>query len=438
MQNIFEQLRLRIANDIDLEQLAAAALAVLIAYAIGYAVARFVAPRIAHAIEHHDIQRGSALLKAAATVGRYLLAALLLLAVKAAYPWHFHAAFLLSFFFALALALGISRLLRALRIGFWTATAAATALFIMLFSEVFGGVESVATLLDKAGFAVGTHRFSLLTITKAVLVGIFIIAGVRLCNALAKALLGRNRRLDETQRLLVEKLVMVGLIIAAFFIGIDMLGIDLTALAVFSGAFGLAIGFGLQKTFGNLIAGILLLMDRSIKPGDVIVVGNDVGWVNKIGIRAVSVLTRDGKEHLIPNENLMTNEVENWSYSSRNVRVRIPVGVSYSADMDQVEKLLLQAASESSRVLETPPPNVWMAEFGDSSVNFEILAWIGDPEGGIGNVRSDVLKRVWRLFKEHDVEIPFPQRDLNLRSLAPDVLDALAEKQVAKTAKPEA
>src|SRR3569833_1210490 len=118
--------------------------------------------------------------------------------------------------------------------------------------------------------------------------------------------------------------------VVAFFIGVDGLDIDLTTFAEFSGALGLAIGFGLQKTVGNLIAGIILLMDRSIKPGDVIVVGEkDVGWVNKIGVRAVSVITRDGKEHLIPNEDLMTKPVENWSYTDRNVRIRIPVAVSF-------------------------------------------------------------------------------------------------------------
>lgn len=137
----------------------------------------------------------------------------------------------------------------------------------------------------------------------------------------------------------------------AVFLGIDVLGIDLTALAVFSGAFGLAIGFGLQKTFGNLISGLILLMDRSIKPGDIIVVGDTFGWVNKIGVRAVSVLTRDGKEHLIPNERLMTEEVENWSYSSRDVPVHVAFSVSYESDLRLVQKLAVEAAIGAPRVL---------------------------------------------------------------------------------------
>ncbi len=161
-------------------------------------------------------------------------------------------------------------------------------------------------------------------------------------------------------------------------------------------------------------------MDRSIKPGDVIAIGNGngtaVGQVKKIGIRAVSVTTRDKIEYLIPNENLMTSQVENWSYSSREVRVKVPVGVAYGSDIDQVESLLLQAARAVKRVRSQPAPSVWLAGFGDSSIDFEIQIWITDPEEGVGNVRSDVLKRVWHLFKEHGVEIPFPQRDVNFRN----------------------
>ena len=186
-----------------------------------------------------------------------------------------------------------------------------------------------------------------------------------------------------------------------------------------------------RKEHGNLIAGLILLMDRSVKPGDVIAVGDAVGAISKIGIRAVSVVTRDGKEFLIPNETLMTETVENWSYSSKNVRMQVPVGVSYEADMKLAEELMLEAAKSCDRVLSAPPPTVWMSEYGDSSVNFVIHCWIQDPEDGVGNVRSAVLKRLWWLFKEHDIEIPFPQRDLNLRGNKQfeRLVDALAERK---------
>jgi potassium efflux system protein len=217
--------------------------------------------------------------------------------------------------------------------------------------------------------------------------------------------------------LLVEKIASVVIVIAAFFVGIDLLGIDLTAFAVFSGALGLAVGFGLQKTFGNLIAGIILLMDRSIKPGDVIVVADAVGRVNKIGVRAVSVITRDGKEHLIPNELLMTERVENWSYSSREVRIKMAVGVSYDSDLRLAQRLMLEAADEAPRVLKKPAPVCWITGFGDSAVNHELRLWISDPEGGLGNIQGDVFLRIWDKFKAAGIEIPFPQRDVHVRSL---------------------
>ena len=274
--------------------------------------------------------------------------------------------------------------------------------------------------LDAIGFTIADHRLSLwsVLVVLMVVVGVFLFA--RLTTALAKTGLRRATKLDVSQRLLAEKLLTVAFWAIAILIGIDLLGIDLTALAVFSGAFGLAIGFGLQKTFGNLIAGIILLMDRSIKPGDVINIpdqaGNETfGQIRKIGIRAVSITTRDEREYLIPNENLMINQVENWSYSSRKVRMQVPVGVAYGCDMRLAQELMLQAAKDCKRVLENPAPTVWMSEYGDSSVNFVIHCWIVDPEMGVGNVKSAVLNRLWDLFQEQEIEIPFPQRDLNLR-----------------------
>jgi small-conductance mechanosensitive channel len=275
--------------------------------------------------------------------------------------------------------------------------------------------------LDAAAIQLGDMRVSLWDGLVVAAVITLVIAGAWLINKLSKNAISRASRFDDTQKLLAEKLVTILIWAGAFFVGIDMLGIDLTALAVFSGAFGLAIGFGLQKTFGNLIAGIILLMDKSIKPGDVIAVtdaaGNErFGQIRKIGIRAVSVTTRDQREYLIPNENLMVNQVENWSYSSRNVRMQVPVGVSYDADMDKAEELMLEAAKATNRVLQSPAPTIWMSEYGDNSVNFVIHCWIRDPEAGVGNVRSAVLKNLWKLFKDNDIEIPFPQRDLHIRS----------------------
>jgi small-conductance mechanosensitive channel len=274
--------------------------------------------------------------------------------------------------------------------------------------------------LDSWGFTIADHRVSLWTalLVVIVIVGVFVFGKV--LTRLSRLSISKLTRLDSTQKLLAEKLISVAIWAFTILLGIQVLGIDLTALAVFSGALGLAIGFGLQKTFGNLISGIILLMDRSIKPGDVIAVTDasgceSFGQIRKIGIRAISVVTRDRKEYLIPNENLMINQVENWSYSSREVRVKAAVGVAYGSDLDLAETLMLQAARDAPRVLTSPEPKVLLMNFGANSVEFEIRFWITDPEEGVSAVKSEVLKRVWRQFKEHGIELPFPQLDIYLR-----------------------
>ncbi|UAB79179.1 mechanosensitive ion channel [Erythrobacter sp. SCSIO 43205] len=280
---------------------------------------------------------------------------------------------------------------------------------------------SLIDTLDSWAFVLGDVRISVFDVVFLLATIGLVITAAWFVTKLARNLIGRVKAFDGSQQLLAEKLATIAIWTVAFFVTIDLIGIDLTALAVFGGAFGLAIGFGLQKTFGNLISGILLLLDKSIKPGDVISVTDQagqeaVGQIRKIGIRAISVITRDQTEYLIPNELLMTNQVVNWSYSSRDVRVRAPVGVSYDSDLDLVTDLLYQAVDETDRILATPRPRVNLMGFGDSSVDFEIRFWIKDPESGLANIRSDVYMRLWQLFKENNIEIPFPQRDLHLRS----------------------
>ncbi|MCB2086931.1 MAG: mechanosensitive ion channel [Sphingomonadaceae bacterium] len=290
-------------------------------------------------------------------------------------------------------------------------------------SEQSRTVGQIIDDLDSLALDVGSFHVSVWDALVVIMVITCVILFAWLASKGAHAVLRRITKLDASQRLLAEKLLTIAVWAIAILMGIDLLGIDLTALAVFSGAFGLAIGFGLQKTFGNLIAGIILLMDKSIKPGDVIAVADQAGnstfgQIRKIGIRAVSITTRDQKEYLIPNENLMVNQVENWSYSSRNVRMQVPVGVSYNCDLKLAEELMLEAAKSSKRVKKSPPPTVWLDQYGESSVDFIIHCWITDPEAGIGNIRSEVLKKLWDLFQESEIEIPFPQRDLNLRGNA--------------------
>jgi small-conductance mechanosensitive channel len=400
----------------DALEFAIAGSLMLVALACGALAGRTLGPAAAELWKAHVAQHGEGLWERMPAIVRHGVAALGAAIVLAAYSWSAWGGLPIGLALGAAVALAAHQVLRGLGIPRWASWLVAAILFIALFSRAVGGFEAITQTLDNVGFDVGRRRLSLLAIITALVMIVVIVAIVRLANRVVSHAIGRTRTLDATQKLLGQKLATIAIVITAFFFSIDLLGIDLTAFAVFSGAFGLAIGFGLQKTVGNLIAGIILLMDRSIKPGDVIVVGDSFGWVNKIGVRAVSIITRDGKEHLIPNENLMTQEVENWSFSDRNVRVRIPVAVSYDCDLKLAQSLMLKAATDSPRVLDSPKPNVWLTNYGNDGVEHEILAWISDPEGGVGNVRSDVLNRLWWMFKDAGIAIPFAQRDVYVKS----------------------
>lgn len=299
----------------------------------------------------------------------------------------------------------------------------ATSLLILLLvgAGSLGGLSPLSSGLDNARFTAGTTTISLLDVISAIAIVLLLLAVARALIGVISRWIGSISGFDPSQRVLFQKVAQIAVVTVAIFLGIDVLGIDLTALAVFSGAFGLAIGFGLQKTFGNLISGLILLMDRSIKPGDIIVVGDTFGWVNKIGVRAVSVLTRDGKEHLIPNERLMTEEVENWSYSSRDVRVHVGFSVSYESDLRLVQKLAVEAAIAAPRVLTKPDAVCWIKSFGDSGVEFDLRIWIDDPEAGVGNIVSEVFLRIWDAFKANGISMPYPQRDIHVRTLPSDI-----------------
>nr|WP_236704524.1 MULTISPECIES: mechanosensitive ion channel domain-containing protein [unclassified Sphingomonas] len=413
------ELGIRMPSPAELGEMAVALGLSVLALAIGVLVGQRVGTQLAGLWHRVVGEHAEGIQPRLCRITRWFTTALLLSPVANGWAWHPPAQLLLGIVLGVVMALAVVEVLRGLglpRLATWPMGAIA---FTSLLSKTMGGLGVIETLLAGIGVDIGTRRLSLLSLLSVAVTVTIIFALVRLANRILGQWIGRARGLDATQRLLVQKLVSIAIVSVAFFVGIDLLGIDLTSFAVFSGAFGLAIGFGLQKTVGNLIAGIILLMDRSIKPGDVIVVGDSFGWVNKIGVRAVSVITRDGKEHLIPNENLMTQEVENWSYTDRNVRVRIAVTVAYGCDLELAQALMLRAATESPRVLDMPAPNVWLTALGENGAAHEILVWITDPESGVGNVRSDVLNRLWKLFGEHGITVPAPRRDVQLRALPP-------------------
>ena len=274
--------------------------------------------------------------------------------------------------------------------------------------------------LDARSLMVGDVRLSAWVVVKAIIVTLCMVVLAVIISGLVQRQLENTRSLNASMRILIGKIVRLVMVMIAIVIGMTAVGIDLTAFAIFSGAIGVGVGLGMQKTVANLFAGLSLLAGRSIKPGDVIELettsGPTYGIVRSMTSRHVSVETRDGTETLIPNEILISNPVTNWSYSSNRVRRRIPVGVAYSTDVEHAMALCLQAADEVSRVLKTPKPACLIRGFGDSSVDLELRVWLDDPQEGLANVTSLVYLRIWTLFRENDIEIPFPQRDLHIRS----------------------
>ncbi len=279
-----------------------------------------------------------------------------------------------------------------------------------------GLLNPTLALLDRMAINIGDVNLSLLTVIKALLSVALLLWLAAGCANLLERRLQNSPTLSPSMKVLTAKLGRIVLVAVALVFGLDAVGIDLTAFAVFSGALGVGIGFGLQKIVSNLISGFILLLDKSVKPGDVIAVGETYGWIEALGARYTSVVTRDGIEHLIPNEELITTRVENWSHSFSQVRLRIPVGVHYNSDVRLAIRLCLEAASSVPRVLKNPAAVCLLKGFGDSSVDLEVRIWVNDPQNGCSNVRSEVMLRIWDLFHEHGIEIPYPQRDLHIRS----------------------
>lgn len=283
--------------------------------------------------------------------------------------------------------------------------------------NIFGLLDQTMTLLDSWAVNIGQIRLSPLTVIRITVSLWFALWLATALSTLLEKRLERSTETNASTRVLISKLTRISLVLLAILVAMSSVGIDLTALAIFSGALGVGLGFGLQKIFSNLVSGVILLMDKSIKPGDVISLGTTFGWINYHGLRYTSVITRDGIEHLIPNEELITQRVENWSFSNNLVRLKAPIGISYDSDVRLAIKLCTESAQMNPRVLQDPEPRAQLMGFGDSSVNLELRMWIDDPQQGRANVVSEVLLAIWDKFHENGITIPFPQRDLHVKSV---------------------
>jgi small-conductance mechanosensitive channel len=293
----------------------------------------------------------------------------------------------------------------------------ALAAWIIAALDITGLLAPTAAALDSAAVTVGMMRLSLLMVVNAFLIIAVLLWAAVALTGLIGARIEHLTGVSPSVQTLARNLVKLSLIFLALLIGVNAVGIDLTALTVFSGAIGVGLGFGLQKIVSNFVSGIILLVEQSIKPGDVIEVGDTYGTVSALGARYTAVRSRAGKEYLIPNETLITNQVTNLSYSTTLLRLDARFGVDYSSDLRQVRRLAIEAAERTPRVLASPAPACHVVEIGDSSVNFVLRFWIDDPVNGIKSVIGEVYLAIWDSLHENGIEFPFPQRDIRIREV---------------------
>ncbi|HEU4486360.1 MAG TPA: mechanosensitive ion channel domain-containing protein [Povalibacter sp.] len=288
--------------------------------------------------------------------------------------------------------------------------------------HVLGWFDPLVQAIDSVGIQTGKTRVTLWSVVKLLFtVGAFILIAVWLARWFEQRLMAMHG-LALGMRIGIAKFSQAFLIGLSILLGLNAAGLDLTTLNVLTGAIGVGLGFGLQAIVANFISGFVLLMDRSIKPGDVIsftgTTGTNTegfGWVQELRGRYVVVRDRDGVETLVPNQNLITNPVINWSYTDPRVRLKLPVRVSYKDDPEQALAALLKAAEGHARILRDPKPVARMMGFNDYGFDLELRFWIADPQEGVNNVRSDVNRAIWRLFREQGITIPIAQREVVLR-----------------------
>ena len=277
--------------------------------------------------------------------------------------------------------------------------------------------RTVLAALDSVAVNLGAVRLSMLLVLKAIVLSAALIWFAVLIGNMSSNWIQKSAELTPSLKVLISKLVKIGLIVVAGAIALSATGIDLTALTVFSGAVGVGIGFGLQKVVSNFISGIIILLDKSIKPGDTITLGETFGSIRDLRSRFVSVITRDGKEYLIPNEDFISQQVVNWSFSSDFVRIEVSFGTSYDSDPHEVARIAIEAAKSIPRVASAyAEPVCWMTGFGASSIDFKLRFWISDPSNGLTNVRGQVLMALWDAFKAAGIEIPYPRREIIMKT----------------------
>jgi len=290
----------------------------------------------------------------------------------------------------------------------------AAGIWIIYALHAVGVLPEIARTLDAISFHVGKTHFSLLTIIQGVFsVGMTLLTALWLGRVIERRLLAASV-IDLNVRVVINKVVRAGLIVLAVMIALPLVGIDLTVLSVFGGALGVGLGFGLQKIASNYVSGFIILLDRSVKLGDLIHVDGRQGTVSELTSRYIVLKLLDGTDVLIPNEALVTSTVVNLSYKDRKIAVGVPVQVAYGTDLELALQLLVAVTKGESRIAVDPAPGALIRGFGDSGINLELMVWVLDPENGTGGLRSDLNLKIWKAFQAHGIEIPFPQREIRM------------------------
>lgn len=397
--------------------------AVVAAFGLAAIVARLLRPwmrsRATGLQSAHPAKRGLAFAAFAETYPVLVLVALLVgLAIARLFGWP---DLLLLTFANLLVAWIVIRLLSFLiRNEFWSRVSAVL-VFAVATLNILGLLEVTIVRLDQIGIRMGSIHLSVLDVLRGgVQLAVLLWAALTVSRLLERRV-QQAENLTPSLRVLTGKLLRFGLITLALVIALTSVGIDLTAFALFSGALGVGIGFGMQKSISNLISGLLLLFDRSIKPGDVLELSDPnnrevqlFGWVTALNARYVSLTTRDGTEWLVPNEELISTRIVNWSYSHNRLRLLTPLDVTFDCDVALAMQLAEEVMRGTPRVLADPPPVCRLMGFSDSTANLEMRFWIDDPANGIINVRSDVLLGIWKMYRKHGIRTPLGYRDLHI------------------------
>ena len=283
---------------------------------------------------------------------------------------------------------------------------------------IVGQLQTVSAALDSVAIVLGDLRLSPLLVIKLVVLLALALWASKLLSQFLESRISRSGDLTPSMQVLLIKLTHVVLMVVAVVLVLSAVGINLSALAIFSGAVGVGVGLGLQKIVSNFISGIILLVDKSVKPGDLVSVGDSTGRISAMNTRYISIAAGDGRAILIPNEDLVTQKVVNWTYSETNALVKVKFGAPYDADPRHVCQLAVSVATAVGQISKSKPPVCLLTEFGDNGMLFALSFWIADPSG-MDATRSEVMAALWEVFRRENIRMPFPVRDIRMAGPLP-------------------